>query len=131
MYCTSCGTKKSKLQKFCSKCGMKSEFQIEQNNKNQSANMLEDKKSPVCEVCLLSKPTNYIDLHQSIGIIVVRYYKHIDGKLCLDCSRYIFQRFTLNTLLLGWWSVISFLFTPFILINNTIRYLISYLKLKK
>ena len=45
------------------------------------------------------------------------------GHLCKDCSNKYFWSFTGTTLFLGWWGVISFIVTLFIIPNNIIRYL--------
>lgn len=46
----------------------------------------------------------------------------IEGNLCRRCISKYFKSYTLTTLFLGWWGVISFVVTPFILLNNITRY---------
>jgi hypothetical protein len=47
----------------------------------------------------------------------------VKGNLCPACAKKHFQELTLITLVGGWWGVISFLMTPFILVNNVLQYL--------
>ena len=53
----------------------------------------------------------------------MRFSKNVKGHLCKDCSNKYFWSFTGTTLFLGWWGIISFIVTLFILPNNIIRYL--------
>jgi tetratricopeptide (TPR) repeat protein len=76
------------------------------------------KRTIICDVCRLNISTSYVKLYQNIGAFFVRYYKSIDGDLCMSCINKYFWRYTLTTLTLGWWGAISFCVTPvFILIN--------------
>ena len=63
--------------------------------------------------------------YQNIGALLMRFTKRIDGNLCKSCIHKYFWEFTLITLILGWWGVISFLTTLFYIPNNIIRYLFS------
>ena len=45
------------------------------------------------------------------------------GQLCKACIDRQFWQKTMMTALLGWWGLISFLITPFVLLHNVIRYL--------
>jgi hypothetical protein len=49
----------------------------------------------------------------------------VKGNVCPACAKKHFQELTLTTLFGGWWGVISFLMTPFILVNNVVQY-VSY-----
>jgi hypothetical protein len=60
--------------------------------------------------------------HQNIGLLVVRLPWSIEGRLCKSCIHKRFWSMTATTLFLGWWGVISFLVTPFFLVNNIGRY---------
>jgi hypothetical protein len=55
-------------------------------------------------------------------MLVARQWKKIDGDLCRPCIRKYFRSYTLTTLFLGWWGLISVVVTPFILINNVYQY---------
>jgi hypothetical protein len=76
-----------------------------------------------CQLCGRIAPTKYVDFHQNVGALVLRFHKSIKGYLCRDCISSTFWPFTVTTLLLGWWGVISFVLTPIILLNNIVRYL--------
>ena len=78
-----------------------------------------------CKMCGVQAPTKYVEFYQNIGFVVSRQWAKIDGNLCRRCIGAYFRSFTLTTLFLGWWGVISFFITPLILMNNVIRYLLS------
>ena len=130
MFCENCGVKIEVGADYCQNCGQKVDVEPVKENQNYARTSAAGVGS-VCEICLQNKPTCYIDLYENIGALVVRYHKQIQGELCFECQKFIFWRFTLKTLLLGWWGVISFIITPFILLNNIIRYSINYYKFKK
>ncbi len=77
----------------------------------------------ICQGCGRQAETKYVEYYQNIGALVLRFSRHVKGNLCRDCSDKYFWRYTGTTLLLGWWGVISFFVTLFILPNNVIRYL--------
>lgn len=79
----------------------------------------------LCENCWSEAPTKYVELHQNIGLLVIRLHKSVKGNLCKACIRKYFWQFTTTTFFFGWWGVISFFVTLFILPNNLIRYLSS------
>lgn len=76
-----------------------------------------------CQACGVEGPTKYVELYQNIGMLFARRTLHIKGNLCRPCIGRYFRSYTLTTLFLGWWGFISFVMTPFILINNVVRYL--------
>jgi len=76
-----------------------------------------------CQACGIEGPTKYVELYQNIGMFYARRMVNIKGNLCRPCIGRYFRSFTLTTLFLGWWGIISFVMTPFILINNVVRYL--------
>jgi len=78
---------------------------------------------PYCEACGVQAPIKYVEFYQNTGALVMRFHKSIKGRLCKNCIDEYFWQFTGTTLLLGWWGVISFIVTPFILLNNFFRYL--------
>jgi hypothetical protein len=45
--------------------------------------------------------------------------------MCRRCIAAYFKSYTLTTFFLGWWGMLSFFMTPFILLNNIGRYLAS------
>jgi hypothetical protein len=75
-----------------------------------------------CDVCGVIAPTRHVRFRQNIGALVVRFSKSVDGNLCKDCIGRYFWSFTVVTLLFGWWGVISFFMTPFIILNNVLYY---------
>lgn len=77
----------------------------------------------ICELCGKIGQTKYINFYQNIGLLVARRQKQIKGNLCKNCIREIFWPFTIKTLLFGWWGVISFIVSPYFLVNNIIRYI--------
>jgi hypothetical protein len=76
-----------------------------------------------CEVCGTQAPVKHVKLYQHIGLLIIRLSKSIKGNLCKGCINKYFWEFTLVTLLLGWWGVISFIVTPIIILNNVIHYI--------
>ena len=79
----------------------------------------------ICESCGVEAPTKYVIFYQNIGALLMRFTKRIEGNLCKSCIHKYFWGFTLITLILGWWGVVSFLTTLFYIPNNIIRYLFS------
>ena len=76
-----------------------------------------------CELCGANAPTAKVQFHQNIGLFVRRLYRKVDGRLCRDCIEETFWPFTGKTLLFGWFGVISFMVSPFILLINVMQYL--------
>jgi len=75
-----------------------------------------------CQTCGRVGPTQPVTFRQNIGAIIMRFYKTIEGQLCAECVRKHFWEMTGITLVGGWWGIISFFFTPFILITNVVAY---------
>ena len=76
-----------------------------------------------CQGCGVTRPTQYVEFYQNIGLLFMRLNKSIKGNFCRDCISKHFWSFTGTTLILGWWGLISAILTPFILLNNIFRYL--------
>ena len=83
-----------------------------------------------CKRCVLKKRNENIILEQNIGHFIRRDYSNVNAYLCRECAKDFYVRFTLTTLFLGWWGIISMFYTPFILFGNTYNY-IKYLKVIK
>lgn len=81
------------------------------------------KTGVICQVCGVEAPTRYVEFHQNIGALVVRYHKGIKGNLCKKCIHKYFWSYTGTNLTLGWWGTISLVMTPVFTINNVIRYI--------
>lgn len=75
-----------------------------------------------CETCGVEGPTHHVKFEQNIGMFYARRSLTLDRDLCRPCIRRYFRSFTLTTLFLGWWGIISLLMTPFFLINNLREY---------
>lgn len=75
-----------------------------------------------CQACGTNAQTRYVSYSQNIGALVMRFGKSIKGNMCDACVQKYFFEYTLITLFLGWWGVISFIMTPFILIGNTVSF---------
>ncbi|GAP16337.1 J domain-containing protein [Levilinea saccharolytica] len=78
-----------------------------------------------CECCKMPAETQHINFHENIGMVIFRRYRSIEGNFCKPCIDYYFWSSTGRTMLLGWWGLISFIVTPFILLNNMIRFLFT------
>jgi hypothetical protein len=85
---------------------------------------------PICQDCLALTETRYVEMQQNIGLLVMRLYSSVEGHLCRNCISQRFWSMSGITLVLGWWGVISFFFTPYILISNLVQYLRS-LKMRR
>jgi hypothetical protein len=76
-----------------------------------------------CQSCGREAQTKYVDYYQNIGALVIRFTRRVNGYFCKNCSSKYFWSFTSTTLLLGWWGIISFFVSLFIIPNNIIRFL--------
>ncbi len=76
-----------------------------------------------CQCCRTKAPIKYVEFHQNIGLLYVRFHSNIKGNLCKRCINRYFWGFTTVNLIFGWWGVISFFITPFLIVNNFIYYL--------
>src|SRR5271166_4930991 len=76
-----------------------------------------------CQVCGIEAPTGHVNFYQNIGMVFSRSHSNIQGELCRPCIKKYFKSYTLTTLFLGWWGLISLFVTPFALFGNIISYL--------
>jgi hypothetical protein len=76
-----------------------------------------------CESCGRSNSTLPATLYQNIGMIAVFRYRTLKGTFCKLCITHYFWEYTLVTVALGWWGVISFFLTPLMLVNNLFYFL--------
>lgn len=76
----------------------------------------------ICENCGIESCTKYVKFYQNIGMIIEREEKIIEGNFCKSCIHKYFWKFSLITLFLGWWGILSFFATIAFLINNIVRY---------
>jgi hypothetical protein len=77
----------------------------------------------ICQDCGVEAETKFVSFHQNMGLVFVRLPSSVEGRLCKSCIHKHFWRMTTVTFLVGWWGIISFIVTPFILLNNILRYL--------
>ena len=79
---------------------------------------------PPCQCCGARAETKRVLFLQNIGALVVRFQSRVEGQFCKSCIHVHFWRTTLTTFfLLGWWSAISFVVTPIVLMNNVWNYM--------
>jgi hypothetical protein len=76
-----------------------------------------------CMACHQNAPTQNVTIWQNVGALVMRFHKKVSGNLCRNCIDKYFWEYTLITFFFGWWGVISFFFTLFILPSNLITFL--------
>ncbi len=121
MNCKKCNTTNSTDAKFCRQCGetLHAEQLKEQRG---SVDTYFAKQTRGCQVCGSLAPTKYVEFYQNVGMILARQYSSMKGRLCKKCINREFKKRTLTTLFLGWWGTISFIITPFYLINNVARF---------
>lgn len=122
MKCLQCGEENKDSAKFCKQCGN----EIYNESHLGSVDLYFNKKNNSCQTCKNVAPElRHIVFYQNIGKLIEREYASVDGMLCKKCIDSYFWKYTLTTLLLGWWGMISFCITPFILLNNVFRYLFT------
>jgi len=78
-----------------------------------------------CDNCGIPAETKYVEFYENIGLIIIRHSQSIKGSFCKHCINYYFWNFTGKTMLFGWWGIISFVITPFILLNNILRFIFT------
>ncbi len=76
-----------------------------------------------CVACHQNAPTQHVTIWQNIGALVLRFHKKVSGNLCRNCIDKYFWEYTLITFFFGWWGIISFFFTLFILPSNVITFI--------
>ena len=119
MTCKNCNSNNSADAKFCHKCGKP----LETEQAKGSVDTYFAKQTRGCQLCGSLAPTKNVEFHQNIGMIFARQYSTAKGRFCKKCINQEFKKKTLTTLFLGWWGTISFIITPFYLINNVVRFI--------
>ena len=76
-----------------------------------------------CQVCGADAATRYVEFYSNVGLLFRRYERSIKGYLCKSCIGGYFWEFTLVSLLLGWWGIVSLVLNPFFILNNIIRFI--------
>jgi hypothetical protein len=75
-----------------------------------------------CRSCGQFATLREAEFGMNIGLLVARLPRTMHGPMCLPCIHQTFWWYTLITLFLGWWGIISFIVAPFILILNVFHY---------
>ena len=81
------------------------------------------KPGVLCQSCGIEAPTTYVEFHQNIGTLVMRFHRKIKGNLCKRCVHKSFWKMTPTTLAIGWIGAISIIIAPIFILMNIARYL--------
>lgn len=76
-----------------------------------------------CLCCGVEGPTKYVQFYQNIGLVVTRLWAKVEGELCRPCIGRYFRSYTLTTLFLGWWGVISLFMAAYAIFNNVVQFI--------
>jgi len=118
MICQNCKSDNNTEAKFCHKCG-----EALKTGTVGSVDTYFAKQTRGCQLCGSLAPTKNVEFYQNIGMVLARQYSSVKGRFCKKCIDKEFKKRTLTTFLLGWWGTISFIITPFYLINNIVRFI--------
>ena len=77
----------------------------------------------LCQGCGREARLAPLTQKRQIGLILARHYSEERRLLCAPCMGRMYRSNTGITLVAGWWGIISFFVTPFVLISNTADYL--------
>jgi Pyruvate/2-oxoacid:ferredoxin oxidoreductase delta subunit len=125
MICSRCKNGIETDSMYCIFCGNKVLPATDSSQNTNVTQVATTSKISRCQLCGIYAPTRYVEFYQNIGALVRRYSRSIKGDLCKDCINRVFWRFTLTDLTLGWWGMVSVCVTPFYVINNVGRYIMS------
>lgn len=75
-----------------------------------------------CEHCGAEGPTRRVKFQQNIGMVYARRSSSIEQQLCRPCIERYFRSYTLTTLFLGWWGLISLVLAPIFILGNMAEY---------
>jgi len=75
-----------------------------------------------CQSCGVQAETKYVEIHQNIGALILRFARTMRGNLCKSCISRYFWEYTAICLVAGWWGIISFFVNIFFIINNIVYY---------
>jgi hypothetical protein len=76
-----------------------------------------------CEMCGRAAETRQVGFMRSIGAIVLHFSRTVHGNMCRFCVERYFWRYTLVSVLFGWWGVVSFFMTAIWVPINIVCYL--------
>ena len=75
-----------------------------------------------CHSCGHVAPTRKVMFVQHIGAVVMFFHKRIGGEFCRNCVGKYFGEYTVITLFLSWWGLVSVFATPIVLLINIANY---------
>jgi hypothetical protein len=75
-----------------------------------------------CNSCGQEAAVRDVEFGMEIGLVVARLYQHKKGRMCPECISSTFWTYTLTTLALGWWGLVSFFVSPVVIVMNIISY---------
>lgn len=75
-----------------------------------------------CQKCKAHGPVTKASFCGVVGMLFTWEFFSTHSELCASCLRRQFLDYTLTSLALGWWSVISLLITPFVLGYNLVSF---------
>lgn|SRR3990172_6977851 len=119
MICKNCKSNNSEDAKFCYKCG---ELLKTESKPSGSVDTYFAKQTRGCQLCGSLAETKNVEFYQNIGMLFARQYSSAKGRFCKKCIDKEFKKRTITTFFLGWWGTISFIITPFYLLNNIVRF---------
>lgn len=71
----------------------------------------------VCEVCG-AQPATAVTVRSHQGMVVIMRTVTRRGVFCRTCGLSVYRRMTSDTLVTGWWGILSVFVTPFIVLGN-------------
>ncbi len=82
-----------------------------------------DPEEEECDSCGGPGPLVATQFRQTIGAVLLRFEKTVEGYLCSDCARSHFVSCTTTTAVAGWFGIISLVLTPWFILTNIQNYL--------
>jgi hypothetical protein len=76
---------------------------------------------PFCMICGHA-PVRNVTYQQGVGFIILRQSRTVSGDLCRDCGTAMFRDVQNNTLIKGWWGLISFFANCAYILGNISAY---------
>jgi hypothetical protein len=73
----------------------------------------------VCSNCG-SVPAVNTSFHSHLGVVIVMQTQTMPGPFCRDCGLGVFRNLTSQTLVTGWWGILSVFITPVTILMNLI-----------
>jgi hypothetical protein len=73
-----------------------------------------------CRLCG-STPAANVAFSGNVGMLFLFRHLTTSGPFCRDCGLRVFRDMTSDTLMLGWWSIVSLVANPFTIIGNLRR----------